>query len=83
MSDLRTVIARAIKKADKTIFLENYTRQAKSVLKALQKEGYVIVPLEPTEEMLKAGSDAIVSGKVKPSNHVRVVYQSMLKKVDI
>ncbi len=71
------IIAKAIKKADKSYFFENYTKQAKSVLRALKKEGYAIVPLSPTEEMEEAGIDAIMSGKIKPKMHVRQIYEAM------
>ena len=79
---IEDMIARAIRKADKSYFWENYTKQARAVLKELQKEGYVIAPITPSKEMIKAGSDAIIGGKVRPSTHVTDVYQSMIEVVE-
>lgn len=79
---IKDTIARAIKKADKSYFFENYSKQAKAVITELEKSGYKIVPIRPTADMVKAGSDAIVGGKVKPSNHVQTIYHIMLHSVD-
>ncbi len=70
-------IARAIQKADNSYFFEDYTKQARAVLRALDQGGYAIVPKEPTEAMLQAGSDAILPGKVRPEVLVRHVFESM------
>jgi len=72
-------IARAIQKADNSYFFEDYSKQARAVLRALEKEGYVIVPKSPTEDMIQAGSDAILPGKVRPDALVRHVFESMTK----
>ncbi len=76
---VRGRIARAIQKADKSYFFENYSKQAQAVLRALEKDGYTIVPLNPTEEMIQAGSDAILPGKVRPEALARMVFESMAK----
>lgn len=72
-------IARAIQKADKSYFFEDYSKQARAVLRMLEKEGYIIVPKQPTDDMIQAGSDAILPGKVKPDVLVRHVFESMMK----
>lgn len=80
---IEKTIAQAIRKADKSYFWENYTKQARSVLKELEKAGYVIAPIIPTKEMIKEGSDAIIGGKVKPSTHVTDIYQVMISAVEV
>ncbi len=75
---LRTHIARAIKKADKSYFFENYDKQAESVLKSLRAEGYRIVKYEPDEELLKEAADTIKTGKMKPDQHIKNVYQTVI-----
>jgi len=75
---LQNDIASAIQKADSSYFFENYTKQAHAVISALQKKGYAITPKEPTEDMIKAGTDSIMSGKVKPEALVKQVYLSMI-----
>lgn len=72
-------IASAIQQADTSYFFEDYSKQALAVLRVLERNGYAIVPKDPTEEMIKAGSDAILPGKVKPDALVRHVYTSMAK----
>lgn len=81
-SEVRQLIATAIKKADKTYFFENYSKQARAVLKALAKEGYVIAPIEPDETMIERGVDQVLSGSVKPQTHVRRVYGAMIHACD-
>ncbi len=75
---LNDTIASAIKKADNSYFFENYTKQATAVLSVLEKKGYTIIPKEPTEDMIKAGTDSILTGQVKPDALVKQVFTSML-----
>lgn len=77
MASTHKIIAKAIRKADKSYFFEDYTKQAKSVLLALEKEGLVIAPKAPTQEMEDAGAEAILSGKIKPHTLVRQIYEAM------
>ena len=70
-------IAVAIKKADSSYFFENYSAQAKAVIKALNKAGYAVVPKEPTEAMLEAGKRVVTSGRVRPSDFVKSIYEAM------
>lgn len=74
------MIAEAIKQADTSYFFEDYSRQAQAVLKTLKSQGYTLVPCEPTEEMITAGVNAIGSGKIRPSDHVRYVYGDMIRE---
>lgn len=77
--DLIDLIAHAIRAADKRYFFEDYTAQAGAVVQALRKAGLVVAPLKADEAMVEAGSQAILSGRVKPSEHVRTVYEVMVQ----
>ncbi|MCC2646362.1 MAG: hypothetical protein K0R02_427 [Rickettsiaceae bacterium] len=74
-----SIIAKAIERADKSYFFENYTNQAQAVVQELNKAGLVIVPIEPDEKMINAGVASIVYGRSKPSAIVKDVYSTMVK----
>jgi hypothetical protein len=80
-TNLKKSIANAIKRSDTSYFFEDYNSQATAVLKMLQTEGFMIVPNAPTEDMIAAGVQAIGSGKIRPEDHVRYVYNDMIKQV--
>ena len=71
-------IAKAIRRADKSYFFENYDRQAGSVIKALEKAGYAIMPIEPDKDVLREVADTISTGRMKPEDHIKNVYQTLL-----
>ncbi len=75
---IHDTIAVAIKKADKSYFFENYSDQASEVLRVLDRKGYIVIPRDPTEDMVKAGADSIASGQVKPDALVKQVFGTML-----
>ncbi len=72
-------IAIAIQNADTSYFFEDYSKQAAAVVKVLASKGYCVLPKEPTEPMIQAGTEAILPGKVHPEEHVKYVYSAMLK----
>jgi thiamine biosynthesis lipoprotein ApbE len=72
-------IAAAIKDADKRYFFEDYTKQAKSVISALNQAGYAVVPAEPTPEMLEAAKTALTYGAQRPADLVKTIWSSMVK----
>jgi hypothetical protein len=76
--DLVQVIAKAIKKVDKTYFFENYTTQALSVMRALAENGYWVVPTNPTPKMLEAGRDSLRFGVQKSGDSLAGIYKSMI-----
>lgn len=78
---IHKTIAEAIKVADSSYFFEDYTKQARAVLDVMVQEGFAIVPLKPTEEMIKDGLDQVYSGRVKPEELVTRVYTAMVKAV--
>ncbi len=80
MNNIKKTIAKAIKRADKSYFFENYTKQANAVLQTLHKQGYTIVPIEPTKQMLQTGTDQIQSGSVRPQALVERIYKAMVQQ---
>ena len=78
MSEIEDTIAQAIQKADNSYFFENYSKQAKAVLKALEKEGYRIVPKLASEKQIEAGTNTISKGRVRPTDLVHTIYAVMV-----
>lgn len=80
-SQITNLIAGAISKADSSYFNEDYTKQAQAVLAALEKSGIALIPKEyPPETWLKA-ADAMKTGRLKPEEHVKNVYETVIKVV--
>ncbi len=75
---LTKTIARAIKRADRRYFFEDYDRQAKAVLRVIDEEGYMILPKEPGEDLLKKVAESMATGKMKPEAHVKDVYRHII-----
>lgn len=76
---LQSTIENAIQKADASYFFEDYTKQAKAVLAALDAAGFAITPRELPEELWKQVANAMKTGRVKPEEHVKDVFQVALK----
>jgi hypothetical protein len=75
---LTDTIAHAIHKADRRYFFEDYTKQADAVLAALKQAGMVVVPLEPTPEIIEAGKNSLKYGTQRPGDMLRSLYQAMI-----
>lgn len=80
MSALK-IIAKAIKKADSSYFFEDYDKQAKAVLKALEAEGYAVTRREADMELFKKVADEMATGRMKPEEHVQDVYRRVLSRL--
>lgn len=78
-TSLKKLIAKTIKKADKSYFFEDYDKQAAAVVAAMQKEGYVTVPKVASEEMCKFAAENMATGRMKPEQHVGHVYKTMVE----
>ena len=78
MTDVRKTIAMAIKSADKKLFNEDYNKQALAVLRGLSKNGYAVLPVAPSEEMREKGKAAMVTGRHRPDDIVRAIYNALL-----
>ncbi len=72
-------IALAIKRADKSYFFEDYEKQAAAVIRALESDGYVIVPSTPDAAILKKAADSLSTGKMKPEQHIQNVHETLIK----
>ncbi len=78
MADLKEIVAGAIKKADTSMFNEDYGKQAMAVLAALQKAGYEIVPVRPPEGLIPYIHDNMPFGRLRPSELVTQLYTLMV-----
>lgn len=78
MSDVEDIIAKGIDKADNSYFFENYNKQAKAVMKLLDKEGYKVVPKLASPKQIEAGTAAISRGRVRPQDLVHTIYAIMI-----
>jgi len=67
-------IAVSIKKADRTIFNEDYHKQAQSVVDGLRRAGYEIVPLKPPEALIEYAVNNIPFGRLRPKDLIRTLY---------
>lgn len=78
-AQLNNIIASAIQKADSSYFNENYTKQATAVLEAIEKAGYALIPRDLPEDLWKQTADQMKTGRIKPEEHVKDVYQTALR----
>ncbi len=74
MSDLNTVIAKAIRSADNSYFSEDYEKQAKAALKAIEKAGFVVMPKDAPTDIYQKVSSLIPSGRMRPEDLVKQIY---------
>lgn len=76
---LQKTVEDAIAKADSSYFFENYTKQAAAVLAAIDSAGFAIIPKDLPEDLWKQVADQMKTGRVKPEEHVKDVYQVALR----
>ncbi len=76
---LTSTIASAIQKADSSYFNENYTKQAQAVLAAIEGAGYALTQKDFPKDTWQKAADAMKTGQMKPDEHVKNVYQTVLK----
>ncbi len=81
MADLKEIVALAIKKADTSMFNEDYNKQAAAVIQAVQKAGYEIVPVRPPEGLLPFVHENMPFGRLRPSELVTQLYTLMVTNV--
>jgi hypothetical protein len=74
-------MASAIKSADNSYFNEDYTKQATAALAAIEKAGFTVLPKEYPAETWKKVADNMKTGRVKPEEHVKNVYETVLTVV--
>ena len=78
---LEEIIAKAIKDADRSIFNENYNKQAKSVMTALKKAGYEVAPIRPPAGLVDWAKDNIPFGRLRPHELITQMYSMMVENV--
>jgi hypothetical protein len=78
MADLATIIAKAIRDADKSWFNEDYTKQATAVLNALRSKGYEICPVEAPDALVTHAVDNMPFGRMKPDDLIRELYKVLI-----
>ena len=81
MADIQDIIAIAIKKADTSMFNENYSKQAAAVIQAVQKAVYEIVPTKAPEGLVPYVHDNRPFGRLRPSELVTQLYTLMVSNV--
>lgn len=73
------IIQDAIAKADSSYFFEDYTKQAKAVLAALNSAGYRLIPAENSEEVWKKVADQMRTGRLQPHVHTKDVVETYFR----
>ena len=76
---LQATIENAIRKADSSYFFEDYTKQARAVITALEAAGFAVVTKDLPEDLWKQVANEMRTGRVKPEEHVKDVYQVALR----
>lgn len=79
MPSIIETIAASIKSSDRTIFNENYTKQAKAVVEGLRRAGYEVVPVKPPEVLIEYAADNIPFGRLRQSDLIRSLYTIMVE----
>jgi sporulation-control protein spo0M len=82
LKKLRTDIAGAIQKADSSYFFEDYNKQAQAVMKSIENSGFRLMPKDIEESFFKEVADAMRMGKMKPEEHVKDVYFTILRLLE-
>lgn len=83
MTDIKNTIAKAIKSADNSYFSEDYVKQASSVLRAIEKEGFVLMPKDAPSDIYAKVSDKIPSGRMRPEDLVKSIYTATVQELKV
>ena len=80
---LQTTIENAISKADSSYFFENYSKQAKAVIAALDKAGFTIIGKDLPETVWSQIAKEMRTGRVKPEDHVKDVFLVAMRLLEL
>ncbi len=69
----------AIQAADTSWFNENYTKQAQSVLAALRKRGYAVVPADPPRPLVEKAADELPTGRMNKYDFMTEIYKAIVR----
>ncbi len=76
---LQSTIENAISKADSSYFFEDYTKQAKAVVAAIEAAGFAVIPKDLPDTLWAQVANEMRTGRVKPEDHVKDVFQVALR----
>ncbi len=76
---LQSTIENAISKADASYFFEDYTKQARAVIAALEAAGFAVISKNIPEEVWSQVANEMRTGRVKPEEHVKDVFNVALR----
>ena len=76
---LQSTIENAIQKADASYFFEDYTKQAKAVIAALDAAGFAVVAKTAPDDVWEKVANEMRTGRVKPEEHVKDVFTVALR----
>jgi hypothetical protein len=76
---LQTTIERAISKADSSYFFEDYGKQAKAVVAALDAAEFTVIGKDLPETVWAQIAKEMRTGRVKPEDHVKDVFQVAMR----
>ena len=71
-------ISGAIQRSDKSLFFESYHKQARTVIKDLQKAGYVVAPQIPSQDSLDKAAAVLKDGRHRPHDVIKNIYQNLI-----
>lgn len=76
---LQSTIESAISKADSSYFFEDYTKQARAVIAALDSAGFAVITKNIPDEIWVQVAEQMRTGRVKPEEHVKDVFNVALR----
>ena len=79
---LVNTIASAIQTADSSYFNENYTKQAQAVLAAIDKAGFALIPKSAPADIWTKAAEQMRTGRLRPDEHVKDVYEVVLRLLE-
>ena len=80
---LQTTIENAISKADSSYFFEDYTKQAKAVVAALDRAGFTVIGKDLPDKIWEQVAKEMRTGRVKPEDHVKDVFQVTMRLLEL
>ena len=80
---LKSTVEKAISKADSSYFFEDYSKQAQAVLAALEQAGYRIIPTDIPEDTYAKAVELMKTGRIKPNDHIKDVFDIVIKMVKV
>lgn len=76
---LQSTIENAISKADSSYFFEDYTKQARAVIAALEAAGFAVITKNIPDDIWAQVANEMRTGRVKPEEHVKDVFNVALR----